>query len=196
MTAIEVNAATILAITFTKKAATELRERVAGNADKGPPVHVLTFHAWCFRMLRDRAFARKAGFKRSVTIWSKSQQQAHMMQAVLRAKMDHSLLPQLRRVLDLDVTGTLSADSSWVEVLATAIQRPALKGEMLAARGVAMERLRETVSMLKGKGAMPDDADDMPAPSKKKKAPCPGVTRQASCWAYIPLLQPFDAPTV
>src|ERR1700730_3899772 len=49
-----VDPARILALTFTKKAADDMRGRVARLLELPPPVnlHVMTFHAFAFRLLR------------------------------------------------------------------------------------------------------------------------------------------------
>ncbi|MBA2732321.1 MAG: UvrD-helicase domain-containing protein, partial [Acidobacteria bacterium] len=62
----------ILAVTFTNKAAQEMRERVgkllSGSQMTSAPL-ISTFHSLCVRILRQRIEALNAGYTRSFTIY-------------------------------------------------------------------------------------------------------------------------------
>jgi len=71
----------ILAVTFTNKAAREMRERVwrlmprrppPAGAAKVPPPTICTFHSLCVRILRQHI--EKLGYKRNFVIYSESEQ--------------------------------------------------------------------------------------------------------------------------
>jgi len=62
----------ILAVTFTNKAAAEMRERVAQLLGDGDAPWVATFHASCVRILRQEA--ERLGFTRAFTIYDDSDQ--------------------------------------------------------------------------------------------------------------------------
>jgi DNA helicase-2/ATP-dependent DNA helicase PcrA len=66
----------ILAVTFTNKAANEMRERVRGMlpGGEGSKVVLGTFHAFCVRLLREHA--EHLGYKRNFTIYSQAEQLA------------------------------------------------------------------------------------------------------------------------
>src|SRR5688500_4825147 len=71
----------ILAITFTNKAANEMRERVellVGRATRA--MWVMTFHAACSRMLR--AHAEKLGYTRQFTIYDSADQRRLIKQVL------------------------------------------------------------------------------------------------------------------
>ena len=93
-----VPAAQILALTFTNKAAREMRERVAsllGVADE-PPVLISTFHALGARILRDQA--EVFGRTRRFSIYDEDDQVVCLRQAL--EQRGHSFkVPQIKRIL-------------------------------------------------------------------------------------------------
>ncbi|MBE7495271.1 MAG: UvrD-helicase domain-containing protein [Verrucomicrobiaceae bacterium] len=72
----------ILAVTFTNKAANEMRERVKGMVRDGlgKKIVVGTFHAFCARLLRE--FAEHVGYKKNFVIYSQSEQESLIKQVL------------------------------------------------------------------------------------------------------------------
>jgi DNA helicase-2/ATP-dependent DNA helicase PcrA len=72
----------ILAVTFTNKAANEMRERVKGMVRDGlgKKIAVGTFHAFCAKLLRE--FAEHVGYKNNFVIYSQSEQESLMKQVL------------------------------------------------------------------------------------------------------------------
>jgi DNA helicase-2/ATP-dependent DNA helicase PcrA len=87
----------ILSVTFTNKAATEMRERVKGMVRDGLGKKVVlgTFHAFCARLLRE--FASHVGYKNNFVIYSQGEQES-LLKRVLQGllvkdeKLDPSML--------------------------------------------------------------------------------------------------------
>ena len=80
----KIPAAEILAVTFTNKAASEMRERIAGMVTKkaASDMTVCTFHSLCVRLLRGGI--DKLGYKRNFSICSHSDQVGLMKQLLVR----------------------------------------------------------------------------------------------------------------
>lgn len=92
-----INPKNILSVTFTNKAANEMRERVKGMVRDGlgKKVVVGTFHAFCVRLLRE--FAAYVGYKNNFAIYSQGEQES-LLKRVLQGllvkdeKMDPSVM--------------------------------------------------------------------------------------------------------
>ena len=82
----------VLAITFTNKAATEMRERLAGLV--GPQsrgMWVSTFHSMCVRMLR--ADADRLGFTKSFTIYDTDDLKRLYKEVMAELEVDPKRMP-------------------------------------------------------------------------------------------------------
>ena len=126
----------ILAVTFTNKAATEMRERVTALIQKFPPTTravidsqptVTTFHSLGVRILRE--FHEAAGLRRHFTIYDRSDSMRAMKQAIEAAQYDPKEF-EPRRILGMvsrakgDAVTQLSyqdAASSYPEQVAAAV---------------------------------------------------------------------------
>ena len=79
----------ILAVTFTNKAAEEMRTRVEGLLDRDcRAMWISTFHALCARLLRREA--QHLGLSRNFTIYDSADQQAVIKQLVREYQLDES----------------------------------------------------------------------------------------------------------
>ncbi len=86
----------ILSVTFTNKAAAEMRERVKGMVRDGLGKKVVlgTFHAFCARLLRE--FAHHVGYKNNFVIYSQGEQE-NLLKRVLQGLLvkDEKLDPSV-----------------------------------------------------------------------------------------------------
>ena len=83
----------ILAITFTNKAAGEMRERVDSIAGRGAGwVWVSTFHALCVRILR--RYIDRLGFDSSFTIYDSDDQKAAVKACIKKLNIDSKQYPE------------------------------------------------------------------------------------------------------
>lgn len=92
----KVDPASILAVTFTNKAANEMRERAGQMIRKEDAKHltICTFHSLCVRLLR--LSIEKLGYKKNFTIYSGSDQRGLIKRIITRsAAKDENLDPGL-----------------------------------------------------------------------------------------------------
>lgn len=90
----------ILAVTFTNKAAREMKERIAGlvTPEQADEVTASTFHSLCVRILR--AHAPLLGFKSNFSIFDEGDQMGLLRKVITRtAAKDEKLDPNLARAL-------------------------------------------------------------------------------------------------
>jgi superfamily I DNA/RNA helicase len=95
-----VNPENILAVTFTNKAANEMRERLAGLIEKeqAKKVTMCTFHALCVRILRSAI--DKLGYKRNFSIYDEGDQMGLIKKIINRsAAKDEKLEPSTAKNL-------------------------------------------------------------------------------------------------
>jgi superfamily I DNA/RNA helicase len=93
-------ASKILAVTFTNKAAREMKERIAGmlDEDQADGITASTFHALCVRILR--ADADKLGYKNNFTIFDEGDQIGLIKKVINRVTAkDEKLEPGLAKNL-------------------------------------------------------------------------------------------------
>lgn len=97
----------ILAVTFTNKAANEMRERVSGmvEGDIAEDVTVCTFHSLCVRILR--SCIERLGYKKSFSIYTQSDQIGLLKRIIVRkigkdesmdAKLANRLISQAKNM--------------------------------------------------------------------------------------------------
>ena len=110
----------ILALTFTNKAANEMRERVGGmvSKDHAKKITLCTFHSLCVRILR-RSIDR-LGYKNNFTIYMGSDQVGLVRKLIARKagkdeKLDHglalALILVLRKTLYSSIVLTIKRNS-------------------------------------------------------------------------------------
>ena len=103
----------ILAITFTNKAAKEMRERVSQLVgEQGEQVWVSTFHAMCAKMLRKDI--EKLGYERSFSIYD-DDDQMNVIKTILKANNydDKVLVPRNIKAHISDAKNKLCSPKKW-----------------------------------------------------------------------------------
>lgn len=78
----------ILAITFTNKAANEMRKRVSLYAENGENVFISTFHAFCVRVLRENVEKLQLGLTKNFTIYADNEKEKIAKEAIKNIECD------------------------------------------------------------------------------------------------------------
>ncbi|MBR4329784.1 MAG: UvrD-helicase domain-containing protein, partial [Candidatus Riflebacteria bacterium] len=81
----------ILAVTFTNKAAKEMKERVSNLVVGASAVTLTTFHAFCCRLLR--RWSKYAGFEKGFTIYDQSDSEKLLKNTLKELKYDTKTFP-------------------------------------------------------------------------------------------------------
>ncbi len=84
----------ILAITFTNKAARELKERIVGRlGDEGEGVWAGTFHSVCGKILRSHGNAERLGYTSRFTVYDTDDQRRLMKNIMKEHNIDEKFVP-------------------------------------------------------------------------------------------------------
>lgn len=81
----------ILAITFTNKAAGELKERIAARIPDGGDIWAATFHSTCARILR--RYGDRIGYTNKFTVYDTDDQRRLMKEILKSMNIDEKILP-------------------------------------------------------------------------------------------------------
>ena len=81
----------ILAVTFTNKAAAEMRTRVENLVDNTTGMWIMTFHAMCLRMLRYQSEA--LGYKAGFTVYDETDKKALVKKIIKELNIDEKMYP-------------------------------------------------------------------------------------------------------
>lgn len=90
----------ILAITFTNKAANEMKERVSGMVDGGSKVWISTFHSMCVRILR-RHISLLPGYTEAFSIYSGNDTDRVIKKVIAEMGMDEK---DLKKKVDFHIS--------------------------------------------------------------------------------------------
>ncbi|SMP14981.1 DNA helicase-2 / ATP-dependent DNA helicase PcrA [Desulfurobacterium pacificum] len=101
----------ILAVTFTNKAANEMKERLEGLLKREVPVWVMTFHSFCVRLLR--AHSVRLGYKPNFVIFDSDDKKRLIKEIIKDLNLDPDLYSPstIASVISNVKNGTYSLDS-------------------------------------------------------------------------------------
>ena len=106
----------ILALTFTNKAAKEMKERIAALVgDQANDAWISTFHSTCAKILR-RDIEKLGGYTRSFVIYDDDDQGAVLKEILKRQNIDDKLLPirELKAKIS-DAKNKLMSPDEWFD---------------------------------------------------------------------------------
>ncbi len=76
----------IMAVTFTNKAATEMKERIIRLLGEEPKIWIMTFHASCLRLLR--SYGEKIGYSKDFVVYDPSDQKSVIKSIIKEIDID------------------------------------------------------------------------------------------------------------